>query len=197
MKKIKESGAKQKSSKEKTLIGVIIGLLMVFSVLGYFGSQNGSSVFRYNGLKFTQMSSGMLALKFQGASFRFNFLPNQLNTTPGAEAVPILKGKNMIYSTSDPVSPASESIAEAEFLFDEALANAKIYPVPGFIAPTQSQRKVITCLNATETVPVVFFEQRNESAVKLFGNCVKITAPTRLDFLAIKDRIIFGILGIL
>ena len=196
MKKIRHAPKEDSKRKEKLVLGVIIAFIMVSSILGYFGSQ-GSRTVRYNGHKFRILDNGMYSTQVDGQTIGFNFLPQHLgNMSYMDAAVAELSGKRMAVTTSDPQSKMARTIAEAEYLLVDSLFRLKIYPQPSYLT-NGTDRPVASCLNATEFVPVILIEQSNETTVEVVDHCVVMKAGNRLDFLAFKDRLIYGLLGIL
>jgi len=198
MKEVRVKGKKVEKKKERVFIGLIIAFIMISSVLGYFGSQSNAVTVLYNKVKFTGASNGMYTATINKHNFRFNFLPQQLvNMSFNSSVLAPLRQTRLIYITADFKSPLIQSISESEYLFGQNLMQMGIYAIGGYTTNTTTGLPRITCGNATVITPVMIFEYANRSSVRLENQCIHVAAGNRFDFLALKDRIIFSLLGIL
>ncbi len=69
--------------------------------------------------------------------------------------------------------------------------------MPGFTTKNEFNKPVITCKNATLYVPVIYFKKSNETSITLEGNCIIAEAFRGEDFTKIKDRLVYGALGVM
>ena len=67
----------------------------------------------------------------------------------------------------------------------------------GFTTENEYNIPVITCADATPTVPVLYFQRTNETKVYREGSCIILEAATDFDLLRLKDRILYGIFGVM
>ena len=56
---------------------------------------------------------------------------------------------------------------------------------------------IITCSSATAMVPVLYFKESNETEVYTEDNCIIAEAKNGIEALRIRDRIMYGLLGII
>ncbi len=195
MKQIKDKQVHHENKKAKYIIGGVIIFIMVSSILGIIGSE-GSGKIKFGDYSFKITDRGTYELKIQNVPFEFHFLPSSF-TNNSFSGIEVIQGKKVVYTTSDPLSDIAQDIAETEYLLGTNLIKLGIRPIPSYTLEGVSKRPVITCLNSTPENPVIYLEQRDETAIKPFGNCLKITAKTRYEFFAVKDWIVYKLLGIL
>jgi hypothetical protein len=197
MKKVRYQKKENQKKKQNLILGGIIIFIMVSSALGYFGSQGTAQRFEYKGLRFELLDSGMLKARLQDREFQFNYLPQSLeNMSFNSSALSPLLQTRLVYTTSASDSPMKAAIAEADYLLQRELFTLGLYVVEGFTDNTTS-RPVISCLNASAFVPVILFEASENTEVSLEDSCIIVRASSRLDFLALKDRMLYTLLGIL
>ena len=99
--------------------------------------------------------------------------------------------------TSEFNNSYKEHIALAEHQMGLTLINFNIFVRTGFTSENEFGMPEITCQDATLKVPVVYFKESNETKVYLQGECIIAEGSNGFDFLVIKDRLVFSILGIL
>jgi hypothetical protein len=67
----------------------------------------------------------------------------------------------------------------------------------GFTTENDYNFPVITCRDSTSVVPVIYFKSSNETKVYLENDCIIAESSTQIDFERIKDRLVYGMLGII
>jgi hypothetical protein len=77
------------------------------------------------------------------------------------------------------------------------LNNFNIFVRQGFTAENDYNFPVITCEDPTNFVPVIYFRSFNETKVYMEDNCIIAEALRQEDVERIKDRMVYGILGII
>ena len=77
-----------------------------------------------------------------------------------------------------------------------SLNNFNIFIRSGFTTP-QNNFPVLSCDDATEFVPVVYFKSGNFTKISLENNCILAEAAAHADVIRLKDRLVYGILGII
>ncbi|MBW2987939.1 hypothetical protein DRJ48_01585 [Candidatus Woesearchaeota archaeon] len=199
MKRVRSIKKKESKRPQQLIIAGITIFIMLSSVLGYLGSRvGGGGSIKYKNFRFRVLENGMYATTIANKQFRFNFLPQALsNMSFDPSILAPIKQTRLLYTTSEFDSPIKESMSETEYLLGEGLYAMGKYTIPGYTTNTTTQRPVITCENATAFVPVIMLKYSNETKAWLEGNCLIIQANTRVDFLAYKDRILYGLLGVL
>ena len=189
---------KNKLFSKKNIVSIFIIFIMVSSAIGYmFGKDSGTSQ-KYNGYKFLQKGRSW-ALRIEGNELLFDFLPGDLENIAIDEGVKgILSEKVQIDTTSDGDDELKEAIAKAQYDMTEILGLAsETYVRIGLSEENEIGLPMIDCESATASVPVVYFLKANETSVKIEGNCVVAKAKNDLEMLAIKDLMIYEILGII
>jgi len=76
------------------------------------------------------------------------------------------------------------------------LNNFNIFVRVGFTSE-QLNFPVITCDDASDFVPVVYFKGSNTTNVYVENSCIIAEASNPADIIRIKDRLVYGILGII
>ena len=192
-----------KEKKEKKRWGLILFLVVImlgtsFSVVLYYGFQGQSQAAKYNGINFASNGNFWTA-EISGRQAAFTYLPADVQNIPAAnDFSKLLQGKYEIDSTSEVNSTFRETIAQAQYQMGLTLEAYNIYLRKGFTAnSTFRQVPIITCANATQNVPVIFFTKSNSTNISLKGNCIVADALTAADIIRVKDRLLYGILGVM
>ncbi|MBI2657152.1 hypothetical protein HYX08_00485 [Candidatus Woesearchaeota archaeon] len=188
-----------KGKKEKKRWGLI--LFIIFIMVGtsvsfvFFGFSGASELVKYNGIKFVHYPDRWEA-KIRGKTAAFSFLPNEVDDIAFKDAAR-LTGKLEIDATYDSNSTYKEAIALAQHQMVLTLAQYDIFVRKGFTANNTFSLPVITCSDATQNVPVVYFRNGNMTAIYSENNCIIAEADTNENFIRAKDRILYGILGVM
>ena len=188
-----------KSDIGKKIIVYFIGITMIFSVFGviFFGFGAGSSgTIKYNGLKFTDKVN-FWSVNVNGREALFTYLPDELALI-NVENAAIEKLKNVVQidATSQFNDTLAEPIALAQFQIGTTLSNFDIFVRNGFTAEQQNF-PVITCEDATQFVPTIYFKESNITDVHMENNCIIAEAANAADVIRLKDKLVYGILGII
>ncbi|MFH2027934.1 MAG: hypothetical protein ABIJ08_02235, partial [Nanoarchaeota archaeon] len=168
----------------------------VFGVIFYgFGSQD--TTLKYKNLKFTREDSGW-STTINNQRVFFDYFPEELeNINISSEIVDMLKNKYEIDVTSEINSTFKDTIALAEYNMAQVLNDIlSVYLRPGFTQENE-YLPAITCSDATLSVPLIYFIHSNQTSITLDGDCIIAEAINDNDFLRIKDRILYSILGII
>jgi len=187
----------EKERKKRLAMSLFIVAIMTLSVLGYMAGRNGEDTTTYKSFKFFK-SSNMWATKINGNNLLFHYHPSQVDyINISSSIIQRINNSLQIYQTSDENSTNKQAIALAQFEIVQQLSFSNKFIVNGFTDENQYNLPVITCLNATENIPVLMFEKYNETSVGEENNCILIKARSDNDFIALKDRILYGVLGII
>lgn len=192
---------KKKSEKKK--LGLI--LFIVFIMIGtsvsfvFFGFQPQNEVAKYNGIRFVKYQyPDRWEAKINERLAAFSFLPNEAeNVNVTDDSLMRLRDKFEIDLTYDLNSTFKESIALAHHQMGLTLGQNNIFVRKGFTANSTYALPIITCNDSTENVPVVYFRDGNITNIHLDGNCIIAEAKTNADFIMVKDRILYAILGVI
>ena len=190
-----------KEKKQKKRWGLI--LFIVFIMIGtsvsfvFFGFSPATERVKYNGFSFVNNGNIWIA-KINGREAAFSFLPSEVESVSAFEDFSKrLQGKFEIDVTYDLNSTYKESIALAHHQMGLTLAAYSIFVRKGFTANNTFNLPIITCDNATINVPVVYFRQGNTTNIHIENNCIIAEASANADFIMVKDRLLYGMLGVM
>ena len=190
---------KEKNERKKWGLIIFIVFIMIGTSVSFvfIGFSPAAGKAEYNGISFASRGSIWVA-KINGREAAFSFLPND------AESIPVptdlfkkLQGKLEIDVTYDSNSTYRESIALAQHQMGLVLAQYNVYVRKGFTANSTFNLPVIKCSDATLNVPVVYFRYGNETSIRDDGNCTIAEANSNADFIRVKDRLLYGIFGVM
>ena len=190
-----------KEKKQKKRWGLI--LFIVFIMIGtsvsfvFFGFSPATERVKYNGFSFVNNGNIWIA-KINGREAAFSFLPSEVESVSAFEDFSKrLQGKFEIDVTYDLNSTYKESIALAHHQMGLTLAAYSIFVRKGFTANNTFNLPIITCDNATINVPVVYFKHGNATNINIENNCIIAEASANADFIMVKDRLLYGMLGVM
>ena len=190
---------KQKEDKKVSKIMVyFIGAIMVFSVFGvvFWGGGGDRNSIEEKGLKFVD-NGNYWTTDVNGQQAIFTYLPSQVEPISVEDfVINRLKNSVEIDVTSDFNDTFAESIALAQYDMYGALFNFNKFIRKGFTSE-QEGFPIITCEDSTNFVPVIYFRSSNVTNVYLENNCIIAEALSENDVLGIKDRLVYGILGVI
>ncbi len=72
-----------------------------------------------------------------------------------------------------------------------------IYLRRGFTTNNTFNLPAIACDDATSAVPVIYFRKGNATKIYLKNSCIIAEAPSNQEFIKAKDRILYGMLGVM
>ena len=189
----------RREEKGKKFMVYFIGFVMVASIFGviFFGfGGNSMNSTREKGITFVNNGNSWSAT-IDGREALFAYVPSQVEQIP-VEGNIIDRFKNAIEidMTYDFNDTYAEQIALAQFQMGTTLNNFNIFLRNGFTSES-GNFPVITCEDSTSFVPVIYFKSSNETKVYLKNECIIAEAANELDVLRIKDRLVYGLLGII
>lgn len=190
-----------KERKEKKKLGLIV--FIIFIMIGtsvsfvFFGFSPAAEKVKYNGIAFTRFADRWEA-KISGNNAAFSFLPGEVeNINMPYDVSQRLQNKFEIDATYDLNSTYKESIALAQHQMSLTLATYNIFVRKGFTANNTFSLPIITCRDSTLNVPVVYFRHGNATNINLNNSCIVAEASSNADFIRIKDRLLYGMLGVM
>ena len=189
-----------KEQKEKRRWGLMIFIVIImigtsFGVI--IGSDNGTEKVRYNDLVF-KFNGNFWTTKVNGQQAAFSHQPKDVeNIFLEPKIKTILTNKLEIDTTSEFNSSANQYIALAQQNMGLTLSNYKIYLRQGFTTQNAYEFPVFNCSGSTEIVPVIYFTLSNETKIFLKDNCVIAQSDKPQEVERVKDRILYGILGVI
>ncbi len=210
MKKFKRSKSSKKelkSSKRKffskqTVWAVGIVLIMVLSVIGFMYVAPSEEEYDYAGITFTPVMSssgsvGYWIANINGTRMSFYNHPYDVDfINVSEETKGVLSSSKIFYITSDADDYYKEDISLMNFQLDEELSPAGFIFIPGFTLNNTFERPVVTCDNATTTMPVLYIKSGKNDSITSIANCVTLEFSTQLNSRRFKDRLTLGLLEI-
>ena len=131
----------------------------------------------------------------------FNFSSKDLETDLGLEVDNIiidrLRNSIEIDATSGCNDACSEESALAQFQMGATMNNFNVFIRAGFTEENQNNVPIITCNDSTNFIPVIYFKSSNVTKVSIDNNCIIAEASNQADVIRIKDRLLYGIFGII
>ena len=206
---------KKKSWNWPAIILSVILISSTFAVI-FYGIAPNNETKKFNGFKFTQ-AAGSWQTPINNNQLFFNYLPEDVQSIA---LDPILADKLRsspeIDATSSINDSNGEAIAVAESQMEQILNQvSQIYLRRGFDTNTSYGLPVIIC-NATKSpeaietgaagtpgtagtaaVPILYIRTGLETSIKQEGSCIVAQGQTAQDIIKLKDRILYGIYGIL
>lgn len=189
----------RKERRMKMIIGFITMFVMISGGVGIFANHIGSkkNVLAYNGIDFERTNNGWMTKTGGGESY-FLFHPSELeNINISGDFKSVIKKANTLYLSDDPNSPLAVQFARVQDYFSSQMKSFfSIQTVNGFSVNTTFEVPVITCLNATETSPVIMFEE-GQKKINVKGNCITVFGESDSDLGMVADRMIYNLIGIM
>jgi hypothetical protein len=190
---------KQRGQKTKKFMVYFMAFIMVGSVFGiiFFGFSSGNaSTLSYNDFEFVNRGS-FWSTSIDGREALFTYFPSDVELIEvDAGAVERLRNKVQLDVTSDFNDTFAEGIALANYQMGITLNNFNIFIRNGF-TKEQQNFPVITCNQSTIYVPVILFRSGNETKILLENNCIVAQSAVHADAIRLKDRLVYGMLGIM
>ncbi len=188
---------KDKGFNKKLIMPLFIVFIMVMSVFGFMWGSSRKKM-EYNGFKFIQLENGGFMLKIDNSKVIFNYYPSELEWLNTTKGIKDLFNTPMVYVTYDPNSTHAETIAQIHFNIAQLLDETKgIYVQNAFTSETEHDIPVITCKNATLSVPVVKIEKANTTEITLEDWCVVVKAKDKQEMFGAYERLLYSILGVM
>ena len=190
---------KEKKEKKKWGLIFFIVLIMIgtsFSFV-FFGFSGDSEKVKYNGITFVKFPDRWEA-KINGANAAFSFLPSEVeNIFNLNDSIKNLQNKIEIDVTYDLNSTFAQSIALAQYQMGLTLTAFNLFVRKGLTMNNTYTLPVITCADSSLNVPVVYFRHGNTTNIHLENNCVIAEASSNVDFIRVKDRLLYEMLGVM
>jgi hypothetical protein len=186
-----------KDKRKQMFMSLFIVAIMSLSVLGYMIGKDSNDSSKYNGFSFIKTQKGWKT-EANNKEIFFGYHPSQVsNINISKEIIQKINNSFQIYTTSDENSLNKQSIALSQFEFSNIMQDYNKYTVIAFTDQNNFNKPIITCANATSFVPVIMFEKYNQTEVTESGNCIYFRSRSDADFIALKDRVLYGVLGII
>jgi hypothetical protein len=186
---------KEKKSKWGAVLVFFIAFIMISSIVGFIYSGQDNQ-FKYNGIKFIRTST-QWRTTINNKQLTFDYFPSDVEQIElSNDVATILLNKPEIDTTSELNDTFSEEIALANYNMALTLNKLNIYVMGGFTTNNTFNLPILTCKDATQAVPIVYFKQSNQTKITIENNCIIAEAKNNMDILRIKDRLLYSMLGI-
>lgn len=187
-----------------TMVGSTFGFIMYYN-----DSTNKQNTFEYNGFKLKN-DNNMWTLDLSGKNLEFYNHPTQLeNIAMPAEIRNELLNGNIIVVTFD---PDNLSQVYAQYIDQVRLdLSTSINAISAVTkkSDSYSQLTPITCANKTVTtkdgsgkattqnLDIIYLKRSNQTRMSVENGCVILESQDALGFLELKDRLVYGLFGIM
>jgi len=192
---------KKRRFKKEQFMVYFIAFIMISSVFGvvFYGFSGGGTKVDYNEFTFLRGEDGnKWSTEIESKQIFFDYFPTEVEQfNISAEIINKMSNTMEIDITYDVSSTKKEVFAYFGYDMQQQLANKDIYVRSGFITESEYDVPVITCADATAVVPVLYIQESNETKIYSELNCVILEAKNDFDFIRLKDRILYGIFGII
>jgi len=191
---------KKKKSKKPLIIGGLIIFFMISSAFAVMlgGFAQTSSKTKYDGITFTSLQNGEFRARVDGKLMDFDFTPDMIE---GIELDPALitrlKNAAEVDVTYDYDSEAANQIALGIFQMQQSYFKDTKFIREGATKENEFDQPIITCDDASPEVPVILFELGDDTGIIADGDCIIATASRPDEIAAVKDRIVFSMLGVM
>ncbi len=181
-------------SRKQWFAGGFLIAIMVMSTLGYvLGSSADTTLsVKYNEYTFKN-TKNLWTAKVQGKERMFAFLPQDVGID-NASILQLISSTPVLAVSYDPNSTLVESLAEAQYRLEQEISSPTI--IRGITQPT-GNIAVITCKNASTTIPVLILQEGNTTRFSQDNNCIIAEAISEADVARITDRILYTFLGVM
>tara|TARA_Y100000310_G_scaffold341625_1_gene441396 strand:+ start:2409 stop:2981 length:573 start_codon:yes stop_codon:yes gene_type:complete len=185
--------------RKRLVMGILLIFFMISSVFGvlFFGFNQGTTNLNYNDFKFKQIQ-GQWGTTLNKQKILFEYHPIDVESliidTPTKS---IITNSKMIYLTSDFNDTDKESIAQSSFQLTQRFNEQNVFVVNAFTQETQYNTPIITCENASNTIPVLFFQSAENTSITNINNCIILEASTQYAFGRLRDRILYMLYGVI
>jgi hypothetical protein len=189
---------KQREIKKNKFAVFFIGFIMVASAFGvvFFGFGGDTSTIKYKGYKFIDKGN-YYTVNIEDNELEFAYTPYEVEQIPvDAGIIDRLKNANEIDATPAFNDSSPQEIALAQYQLSMAMYNRGTFVRNGFTSKNKDF-SVITCQNATNFVPVIYFRSSNTTDIRMENNCIIAEGANGFDILRLKDRLVYGVFGII
>jgi len=185
---------KQEKSRTGTYIAIFIGVVMVASVMGFlWGGQSSGASQKYGQFSFTYRN-GQWISNVQGKIIVIRHLPGDLeNITVPEDAKTMVSNAGMVYITySNSTNP--QNLALAQYELGNNLATNTRFVINALAYQNPNNATVITCENATQSVPVIMLvESEENNSIFLNKSCIVLEGSPSV----VSDRLVYAAYGII
>jgi len=182
---------------KRNIVALFIVFLMVFGFGGLVVDNIAKEKYEYNNFKF-KFQNNVWSTEINNIKFTFDYFPTEIeNIDLSADLTNKISNTLQIDSTYDLSDSYTEAISLAQFNLGQSLAVLNIHLRTGLTQTNEYALPIITCSDATEQIPIIYFKESDQTKVYLENNCIIAEAATEIDFIRIKDRLLYSILKIM
>ncbi len=183
----------EKKNKIGFWLALFIAFIMLTSTIGYVFK--GDSKEKYGDFSFSRGDDQRWHTKINGKQLAFNYFPSELERINlSNEIIDKIKNTNMVYFTHDPENRYSGDIALLKEMFWPYF---RIYANSGLTVNNTLGLPIVGCNNATNTLPVIYFKESNQTGFYLDNNCIIYELRSEDDFTALKERLIYALFDVI
>ena len=190
----------EKQQRRNKVIMVFLVAIMVLSGFSavFFGFGDQGAKKKYSGFTFLETPQGYY-VSVEGQRLGFDYYPTDLeDMNIDAGALAALKDKVQLDISSNLNDALNQSIALVEYnMLQKLRLTGSTFLRIGAAANNTYGLPIITCEQATASVPVIFFRKGNASKIALEHDCIIAESTDHYGLVRIGDRIIYSMLGIM
>jgi hypothetical protein len=184
---------------KKTMMSLFIALIMIVSVIGFAISfVEPKQEADYGNYEFVLTSQGWQT-RINNIKLYFINHPTEVEYIKMDDATKnLLQNNRVLWFTYDPNDTEAQAIADALYYAEQAVGTVKnTFVQRGLINNTGYALPEVTCLNATQAVPVLILQSGNETKTSQQANCITATAENQQAVYEIGDRILYTAIGVM
>jgi hypothetical protein len=198
VKKFKEKREKKQSRKKQIFLALFIVAIMSLSILGFLMGESDSNKVKYGNYTFIGTNQGW-QLTINKQNLFFQYVPQNVgDINISSDIATVLKVTPEIDITSDASDRNNQSIALLDYELQKAsIQTRKFYVRSGFTTNVTGVNTILRCENSTGSLPIIYIKTGNETRIYYNGVCIVMEARSGQEFLRLKDRILYTILGVM
>ncbi|MBU0536657.1 MAG: hypothetical protein KKE20_06835 [Nanoarchaeota archaeon] len=179
-------------------MGIFIAVIMIFSVVGYMWEGDEVPELDYNGYSFILTQDRLFEMDNDGTKMLFYNHPTELESIKiDPSATSVLMNARMVYTTLDTNDTLRQTIGKVQYDIKNIMDSRSSYFIYAFTGDNEFNKTIITCSNATVSVPVFYLKKGNETKIVYDNGCFIIQADTDYGMIMLRDRIMYTILGVM
>ncbi|MGB9748450.1 MAG: hypothetical protein ACP5OZ_00095 [Candidatus Woesearchaeota archaeon] len=193
-----------KRKKTNLISALLLAFLMITSIAGYMSNRNPVNVLRYNNFVFRQEQDNYGNLrwysKIEGKQFVFDYNPKVLENINLSPVIRdrILSSKYVIITFQPSDRFTMNYFDRARYDFGSALYEKGINAASAIANSSDEYNlPIITCANSTQQTPVIYMFKGNKTEIRMESDCIVLECSENYEILALKDRLLYSILGVM
>lgn len=179
-----------KEKTKKNMVTFLLVFIMISSVIGFMWGGGGSQKEKYGQWTFT-LKNNQWVTNVDGQEFGFDYFPTEVEDI---SAELNLRGNPQIDTTYDLEDDNVEAISLAQFQMDEVMSKLNVFLRKGLTSANQYDLPIIDC---DSEYPVIYFRTGSSTQITVEGKCVIAESRNAADFIRLKDRLLYDLLGII